>query len=317
MVQRRVLRGHKNWVYAVEWSPDGRLLASCSTDHTLRVWRSFDAGDANAEDVDETDARAADGEGDGEGAGAWMTPGGTEGGGGGRRVIEGGPTVRNTTVGRLQQAGDAWRWRECKVLRGHTKPVSDFSWSACSTMLLTISTDGTIRVWDCRHLDPAQWAESHCITEHKSPSPADLRACCWWPGAGVSASSSAARRWRFVTAAEDGGLKWWLSASARVPTSHPSSPSSPSPASLAPFPQSWSCTQLLAGHTAAVNDIAFSADGMIMISGADDATLRVWHLGGDAEWVRVGTFRSRCCTPRQAIPRPCVLPAHRANLNPY
>ena len=63
MVQRRVLRGHKNWVYAVEWSPDGRLLASCSTDHTLRVWRSFDAGDANAEDVDETDARAAEGMG--------------------------------------------------------------------------------------------------------------------------------------------------------------------------------------------------------------------------------------------------------------
>lgn len=39
--QRRFLmsfNGHTNWVRCAKFSPDGRLLVSCSDDKTIKVW---------------------------------------------------------------------------------------------------------------------------------------------------------------------------------------------------------------------------------------------------------------------------------------
>ena len=33
-----VLEGHSDKVWDVKWNPTGTLLASCSTDKTIRIW---------------------------------------------------------------------------------------------------------------------------------------------------------------------------------------------------------------------------------------------------------------------------------------
>jgi WD40 repeat protein len=35
-----VYRGHRGWVDAIDWSPDGTRIASGSDDHTVQVWRA-------------------------------------------------------------------------------------------------------------------------------------------------------------------------------------------------------------------------------------------------------------------------------------
>ncbi|XP_037744362.2 WD repeat-containing protein 13 isoform X2 [Chelonia mydas] len=60
-----------------------------------------------------------------------------------------------------------------RVLRGHSRGVSDFAWSLSNDVLVSTSLDGTMRIWAA--------AEGKCIRQIPDPDGAELLCCVFQP----------------------------------------------------------------------------------------------------------------------------------------
>ncbi len=124
--QRRArLTGHAGSVYSVSFSGDGRLLASASTDRTVRVW-DVSAAKCIAVLTGHSDKVYA----------AVFHPEG-------KRLATGG------------RDGSIWLWdlasgQEVARLKRHTNYVFSLAFSPDGTTLASGSGDGTVRIWDTK-----------------------------------------------------------------------------------------------------------------------------------------------------------------------
>lgn len=163
--QELVTMEHSGWMSAVNWSPDGTMLASGSGssegDNSVRIWDAmtgeeiavFMGHQSSIDDVswspdglqiatvsfDQT-ARILDGNTAEE---LWVLQGafnGLDWSSDGNILVTGGADsavmVWDTESGRL-----------ISTLRGHTDPFIDVGWSPTNTMIVSVSWDGTIRLW--------------------------------------------------------------------------------------------------------------------------------------------------------------------------
>ncbi|KAF9653945.1 WD40 repeat-like protein, partial [Thelephora ganbajun] len=223
---------------SVARNPTKPLLASCSTDKTVRSYKYRIPPPSSEDETSsyygeglkfELNNSIATGHAKTIRAPAWSPSGNTLATG-----------SFNSNVGIWQQVGEEdeeGAWECVSSLEGHETECKGVAYSASETLLTSCSRDKSVWVWEV--LPDADFECIGVLIEHSQ----DVKSVAWHPREEILASCS-----------YDGTIRIWID-----------------------DPQDdWDCVAILRGHTSTVWSMSFSPDGNYIASGSDDRTVRIW-----------------------------------------
>ncbi len=247
---KHILRGHNGLISRVEWSPNGKMLASPSFDSTIKLW-DIKSGEC---------CNTLKGHSGRVWAVAWSPDGKLIASGSADNTIklwrvDTGkvnytnpiPTVVCLSMawspdGQILASGgvrDDWSillWNvgtpKSQTIEGHSGQVNSLVWSPDGQILASGSHDHTIRLWDKETAQLITILKGHA---------SDVSSLAWSPDGRMLASGS-----------HDHTIRLWN-------------------------PQTGRTSFVLEGHTGSVNCVEFSYDGKFLASKSSDGTVRLWR----------------------------------------
>ncbi|HEY0323046.1 MAG TPA: protein kinase [Pyrinomonadaceae bacterium] len=250
----QTLAGHTDGVMPIAFSPDGKTLASGSTDKTIKLW------DVQTGALKQT----LTGHSNGVHSLEFSPDGMTLASGSDDKTIK----LWNAQTGALKQ-----------TLTAHNSAVHTIAFSPDGNTLASGSTDKTIKVWDVHTGALKQTLTGHAETVKMvafSPDGKQLASC---------SDDKTIKLWDV----QSGALKQTLTGHSSGVHAIAFSPDGKliASGSIDMTIKLWdvqtgALKQTLAGHSNGVHTIAFSPDGRLLASGSNDKTIKLWDVQSGA-----------------------------------